>query len=248
MKEQIEIFIEYLYRQKGVSENTRLSYKRDLMKMEQFLVSKGINDLGQITTRDLQRYQHNLETVFKATTVSRHIASIKAFFHYLAERRMVERNIAEGLVAPKIKKKEPERVSLPEAERLLAQPDGNTPKELRDKAMLELLYATGIGVTELLKLQLTDVDLCRGNIVCYEGHKERIVPVGQNAMICLLRYLHMGREQLMGEKECHAVFVNCKGTEMSRQGFWKLIKNYADKAELDCDITPHLLGRSMQAH
>lgn len=249
MKEQIEAFIEFMYKQKGASENTRLSYKRDLLKMQQYLEEKGIVGFREVSEKHLQTYKKYLEAQnFKAATISRHLASIKALFRYLAEKGVIEKDVSEGLVAPRVKRKSPEIVSVTEAERLLAQPDGNTPKELRDKAMLELLYTTGIGVTELLSLQLADVDLCRGNIVCYEGNKEKIVPVGQNAMISLLRYLHMGRESLMGEKECRRVFVNCKGTEMSRQGFWKLLKSYADKAELDCEITPHLLGHSMAAH
>jgi len=249
MKEQIEAFIEFMYKQKGASENTRLSYKRDLLKLQQYLQEMGIVGFREVSDKHLQTYKKYLEAQsFKAATISRHVASIKALFRYLSEVGVIELDVSEGLVAPRVKRKAPESVSVTEAERLLAQPDGNTPKELRDKAMLELLYTTGIGVAELLSLQLADVDLCRGNIVCYEGNKERIVPLGQNAMISLLRYLYMGRESLMGEKECRRVFVNCKGTEMSRQGFWKLLKYYADKAELDCEITLQLLGHSMTAH
>lgn len=249
MKGQIEAFIEYLHEERGASENTCLSYKRDLMKLLKYMSAEGIGNVTEISRKQLQAYVQNLEgQSFKATTISRHIASIKAFYHFLYEKHVVDKDISQCLVAPRVEKKVSESLTVSDAERLLAQPDGDTPKELRDKAMLELLYATGIRITELLSLSLTDVDLCRGHIVCHEGDKERIVPFGQSAMVSLLRYLHMGRESLMGASDCREVFVNCKGQGMSRQGFWKLIKYYADKAELETEITPYTLKHSFVAH
>lgn len=249
MKGSIEAFIEYLQNERAASENTCLSYKRDLLKLDKFLSTNGECCVTDIRPHQLQAFIHNLEIQgFKATTISRQVASIKAFYHFLCEKRVLVQDISECLTAPKIEKKEAETITVNEAKRLLAQPDGDTPKELRDKAMLELLYATGIRITELLSLRLTDVDLCRGHIICHDGCGERIVPFGQNAMVSLLRYLHMGRESLMGESECREVFVNCKGKGMSRQGFWKLIKYYADKAELETEITPYTLKHCFVAH
>lgn len=249
MNEIIDAFIEYLQSVKKKSENTRLSYRRDLTKLEQFLSEKGIVDISQIMQEHLQEYVAYLEQQnFKAATISRHIASIKAFYHFLYQRRIVEIDISEDLVAPKVEKKLPEIISVSDVERLLAQPDENTPKGMRDKAMLELLYATGSRVTELVSLKLEDVNLQLGHIVCRDGDKERKVPFGQQAMVALLKYLHMGRESLTDGKDCPELFVNCSGKPMSRQGFWKLIKHYAGKAGIQAEITPHTLRHSLAAH
>lgn len=249
MNETIEKFIEYLRDVKKTSENTRLSYRRDLRKLEQFLLGEGICETEDIQAAHLQAYVHSLEEQnFKAATVSRHIASIKAFYHFLYEEHLVKEDISNELSAPKIEKKLPEIMTVEEAERLLAQPAGDSPKELRDKAMLELLYATGMRVTELITLQLSDINLQMGYLVCHEGSRERMVPFGQKAMIALLRYLHMGRAELVTDDACQEVFVNCSGKAMSRQGFWKLIKYYVDKAGIDTEITPHTIRHSFAAH
>lgn len=249
MNEKIDAFMTYLHNVKNASENTRLSYRRDLYRLEEFLAKKGICDIVEIQADCLQEYVRSLkEQNFKAATISRHIASVKAFFHFLYEEHIVKENVADGLKAPKIEKKLPEIMTMEEAERLLEQPAGETPKELRDKAMLELLYATGIRVTELITLKQKDINLKLGYIVCRDGSRERIVPFGQKALEALLKYLHKGRHMLTGENDREEVFVNCSGMPMSRQGFWKLIKYYAGKAGIKAEITPHTLRHSFAAH
>lgn len=249
MKGKIEEFILYLQTVKSTSENTRLSYRRDLEKCMTFLQNQGLKKVEEIQPEHLQRYIQDLEKRgLKAATVSRNIASLKAFYHFLCAEGTVSENIAEELTAPRIEKKLPEVLSVAEAEHLMAQPAGNTPKEMRDRAMLELLYATGIRVTELISLKLSEVNIQRGYIICRDGGKERIVPFGHKAMEALLRYLYMGRAILMGDNDCREVFVNCSGQPMSRQGFWKLLKHYADTAGIQKEITPHMIRHSFAAH
>lgn len=249
MKEKIDIFIEYLRSVKKTSENTWLSYRRDLLKLEKYLVEGGIHNVSEIQPEHLKEYVSGLERQnFKAATISRHIASIKAFYHFLCVEGVVETDISEELTAPKIEKKLPEIMTRKDAEHLLEQPDCETAKGLRDKAMLELLYATGIRVTELITLKLSDVNLQMGYIICRDSGKERKVPFGQKTMVALLQYLHMGREQLLDGNNCEEIFVNCNGKAMSRQGFWKLIKYYSEKAGIQTEITPHTFRHSFAAH
>ncbi len=248
MRTGIDAFVEYLHKVKKTSENTRLSYQRDLMKLEKFLFDKGIFNVEEIGSEHLQEYVEQLVGLdFKPATISRHIASVKAFYQFLGAERNLE-DCTEGLMAPKVEKKLPEIMTVEEVNLLLAQPDDDTPKGMRDKAMLELLYATGIRVTELISLSMDDVNLQTGCIVCHEGDRERTVPFGQQAMIALLKYLHMGRVSLIEGNACAELFVNCNGKAMSRQGFWKLIKYYAEKAGIQTEITPHTIRHSLAAH
>lgn len=249
MRENIDTFIEYLREARHSSENTRLSYRRDLDRLRKFLKDEGVEELAQIREAHLKAYIENLkEQKLKATTVSRHVASIKAFYHYLSENKIISEDIAEGLEAPKIEKQLPQVLSVEEAERLLEQPAGEKPKDLRDKAMLELLYATGIRVTELITLKVSDVNLQAAYIECRDGERVRQVPFGQKAAAALFRYLYLGRDKMLGSKECGEMFVNCSGQPMSRQGFWKVLKGYAAKACIDKEITPHTLRHSFATH
>jgi integrase/recombinase XerD len=188
------------------------------------------------------------ENHFAAATISRNVASIKAFVHYLCKEGIIEENIAEGLKAPKIEKKMPEILTPEEVIWLLEQPKGDTPKELRDKAMLELLYATGIRVTELITLKVSDVNMQMGYIICRDGSKERVIPFGAAAKKAMTNYLEKAREVMLFDLKSDILFVNCSGQPMSRQGFWKLIKYYAKKAGITADITPHTLRHSFAAH
>ena len=164
------------------------------------------------------------------------------------QKKELEKDISEPLKAPKIDKKVPEILSTEEVVSLLEQPRGGMPKELRDKAMLELLYATGIRVTELISLKVEDINLQMGFIVCKDAHKERVIPFGAEAKRALLSYLNKSRDAMILNKEEDILFVNCSGQAMSRQGFWKLIKYYAKKAGIDADITPHTIRHSFAAH
>lgn len=249
MENEINAFISYLHNVKKMSNNTEMSYRRDLEKVRLFLEARGITDVRKASAKDLQEYISSLEGQhFAAATVSRNIASIKAFFHYLESEGILSEDISGVLKAPKIEKKIPEILSMEEVVRLLEQPSGNTPKEIRDKAMLELLYATGIRVSELISLQLTDVNMRAGSIICRDRNKERIIPFGKAAKKALAKYLNGTREEMLENKKADALFVNCSGQPMSRQGFWKLIKYYAKKADIKADITPHTLRHSFAAH
>ncbi|MBQ6967426.1 MAG: site-specific tyrosine recombinase XerD [Lachnospiraceae bacterium] len=249
MEQQVLEFISYLHNIKKSSENTRLSYRRDLMKMAAYFKAKGIDDAFLVTEQDMTSYLLYLEkNAFTAATISRNIASMKAFFHYFVKEGKMASNPAESLKAPKIVKKAPEILTPVEVVKLLDQPSGDTPKDLRDKAMLELLYATGMRVTELITLKTTDLNLAMGYVECHDADKERIIPFGNEAKQALLKYLAHSRDVMVDNKEETALFVNCSGVPMSRQGFWKLIKHYAKKAGIEADITPHTLRHSFAAH
>ena len=249
MEREIMNFISYLHNIKKTSNNTELSYKRDLGKMRQYLEENGICGLNDITEEVLDSYIVYLEeNQFAAATISRNIASIKAFFHYLAKEGVIEKDISVGLKAPKIEKKMPEILTPEEVIWLLEQPKGETPKEIRDKAMLELLYATGIRVTELITLKVSDVNMQMGFIICRDGSKERVIPFGAAAKKAMTNYLDKARNVMLFDLQSDILFVNCSGQPMSRQGFWKLIKYYAKKAGIIADITPHTLRHSFAAH
>lgn len=248
MKQEIDLFITYLHNEKKKSENTQLSYRRDLNKLCAFLEERKTQNVGQVDADMLEAYLHSLEEQnFKAATISRNIASMKAFFGFLEKEHIIRSNIAENLQAPKIEKKLPEIMTEEEVAALLEQPAGDSPKELRDKAMLELLYATGIRVTELISLKVNDVNLQTDCVICRDDSKERVIPFGNKARNALLDYLEMGRPNL-AQEEMDVLFVNCNGQLMSRQGFWKLLKAYAKKAGIEAEITPHTLRHSFAAH
>ncbi|MCH5251040.1 MAG: site-specific tyrosine recombinase XerD [Lachnospiraceae bacterium] len=249
MEKEITAFISYMHDIKKTSDNTEMSYKRDLEKLKHFMAGKGISNVASITSEDLDSYVKYLgDNNFAAATISRNVASIKAFYHFLMQEGIVSEDAAEKIKSPKIEKKIPGILSPDEVVKLLEQPGGNSSKEIRDKAMLELLYATGIRVTELITLKKTDVNMKMGVLVCKDANKERIIPFGNAAKAALERYLDDARESMLGDKSSDILFANCSGKPMSRQGFWKLIKFYANKADIKADITPQTLRHSFAAH
>ena len=249
MEHEVNAFILYLHNVKKTSNNTEMSYRRDLQKLQTFLATQQVTDVTKVTATNLNSYVLFLEkNKFAPATISRNIASIKAFYHFMFKEKMVAEDISEALKAPKIEKKLPEIMTTDEVVRLLEQPKGDTPKELRDKAMLELLYATGIRVSELISLKVTDVNLQMGFIVCADANKERVIPFGTKARNALIKYLESARNAMIDDYQSEVLFVNCSGQPMSRQGFWKLIKFYTKKAGIPADITPHTLRHSFAAH
>lgn len=249
MVDEIKGFAQYLTEVKKASKNTVMSYQRDLMQMQAFLGQNGITQPEKVTKTSLNSYILYLEKEGRATTsISRMLASVKAFFHYEYSQGRIKKDPAELLKAPKIEKKAPTILTVAEAKCLLNQPDGRNPKELRDKAMLEVLYATGIRVSELINLKLSDVNLQIGFIMCRDEHKERMVPFGRSAKQALIDYLDIGRTALLKGQSSEQLFINCSGKSMSRQGFWKILKYYAAKAGIEEDITPHTLRHSFAAH
>ena len=249
MEREVQEYISYLHNVKHTSNNTEMSYKRDLLKVCHFMQERGINSATAVKEQDLKAYIHVLEEQkLAAATVSRNIASIKAFVLYLFSEGKIQNDAALCLKAPKIEKKMPEILTMGEVSALLEQANGDSPKEIRDKAMLELLYATGIRVTELISLKVSDVNLPMHFIMCRDPHKERMIPFGTQAHDALERYLGGVRAEMVEDKSSEILFANCSGKPMSRQGFWKLIKFYAKKAGITADITPHTLRHSFAAH
>lgn len=249
MKCEIQEFISYLHNTKGTSHNTEVSYERDLRKLEQFLEGRGIFQIGQVTPTILNAYLMELEqNHFAPSSISRSVASIRAFFHYYCQKNGLRENPADVLKAPKIEKKMPGILTVDEVDLLLSQPKLNTAKGLRDRAMLELRYATGIRVSELISLKISDLNLRLGYLTCTGGEKERAIPFGSTAKRAVEEYLTHAREKLLAGKESDLLFLNCSGKSMSRQGFWKVLKSYAASAGIQQDITPHTLRHSFAAH
>ena len=252
MEQSINIYLDYLTNDKKASQNTILSYKRDLMGLNSYIKKiRGNFLVNDITITDLNSYILELERKHMAnTTISRNISSIKAFYGFLFKNKIVDEDISDKLKAPKISRRVPQAITYEEAQQLLAQPSKNTPKEIRDKAMLELLYSTGIQVSEIVNLTLNDVDLKIGYIVCRDelSNNEKVLPLDKNTVAYLKKYLNIARKEFVSDDTYDIFFVNCKGTQMSRQGFWKLIKHYANKAGIDSDITSHTIRRSLEMH
>ncbi|MBQ9991645.1 MAG: site-specific tyrosine recombinase XerD [Lachnospiraceae bacterium] len=249
IEKAVEGFVSYLHNVKKTSYNTEMSYLRDLNKMRIYLEGRGIERVSQIDENSLRDYIRYLEqNRFAAATISRNIAAIKSWYVYMLKEQMIVYDCAEELKAPRIDKKPPEVLTTKEVEKLLKQPSGKNPKEIRDRAMLELLYATGIRVTELITMEISQLDLQMNYILCKDGNKDRVIPFGPKARVALLNYLENSRKVMVSQQDSKVVFVNCSGKPMSRQGFWKLVKHYAAKAGIKKDITPHTLRHSFAAH
>ena len=249
MEGNIGAFINYLSKEKNASYNTQISYERDLKKLTEYLLQQGITKVQEVSETSLNSYVLFLEKQGKAaSTVSRYIASFKGFFEYCLKQGIISNDPAERLKPPKVEKKFPQILTISETQRLMDGPDLQSDKGIRDRAMLELLYATGIRVSELISLKMEDMNLAMEYVVCHEKSKDRIIPFGGEAKAALVNYFEKTRKQMVGEAESEYLFVNCSGKPMSRQGFWKLIKYYAEKAGIEKEITPHTFRHSFAAH
>ena len=245
----IQDYIGYLHNVKRTSHNTEVSYERDLKKAALYLEGQKIGDLTQVTATNLNSYMLHLEREHMSpATVSRSIAAIRSFFQYLVREHRIQEDPSEQLKPPKVEKKAPSILTIEEVDKLLRQPDEETMKGIRDRAMLEMLYATGIRVSELIHLKIGDVNLQMGYITCTERGKDRIIPFGETAKKALEHYLKKARASFLKGKESEYLFTNCSGTPMSRQGFWKVLKGYAADAGITADITPHTLRHSFATH
>lgn len=247
MREEIERFENHLRMVKHSSDNTIAAYIRDLVKLEKFLKEQGKDSIDEITATNLTTYVLYLERQgLSSATISRSTASIRAFFMYLLRQGRIAQDPSEQLKPPKVEKRVPETLTVEEVNLLLEQPSGDSPKELRDKAMLELLYATGIRVSELITLKVRDINLRMSYICCHDDGKERVIPFESVAKDALIVYMDKARDSMCGDTEY--LFSNCQGSAMTRQGFWKIIKHYAAKAGIDKDITPHMIRHSFATH
>jgi integrase/recombinase XerD len=247
MEQMIGAYISYLGDVKHSSQNTIQSYRRDLNKMQEYFKENGVSEVDEINSTSLGSYVLYLEkSGMSSATVSRSIACIRSFFIFLLGRGMVKGNPTETLKPPKVEKKSPDTLTVDEVTLLLSQPSGESPKEIRDKAMLELLYATGLRVSELINLRVGDVNLDLEFIEVNDNGRLRSIPIGGQAKDALEIYLKDVRPTMV--KSGDYLFANVKGEPMSRQGFWKIIKYYAKKAGIDKDITPHMIRHSFASH
>ncbi|MCI1305828.1 MAG: tyrosine recombinase [Lachnospiraceae bacterium] len=245
----IQEYVGYLHNVKKISYNTEISYERDLKKAADYFHEMDINDVRDVTETNLNSYVLHLEqNHMSPATVSRNIASLRSFFRYLVKEKKLEDDPTEKLKPPKVDKKAPEVLSQEEIALLLKQPNMNTAKGVRDRAMLELLYATGIRVSELIHLRKGDVNLQMGYITCSDQGRERSIPFSAGVGRILGSYLEDAREKLLKGRQCECFFMNCQGNPMSRQGFWKVLKGYARSAGIKKDITPHTLRHSFAMH
>ena len=249
MADHIADYREYLIHEKRSSSNTVSSYVRDLHQFHSYLKELGKTDLRKVKKEQVQSYADWMLAQGKSpASVTRSLVSIKSFYAYLMTRALVKTNPAKGVTTAKIEKKYPQILTSREVELFLEQPQCVDAKSIRDHAMLELLYATGIRVSELISLNVADVNLSAGFIRCESRGKSRIIPLYQVAVKALQDYLRDVRPQIIADEAEEALFVNMSGGRMSRQGFWKIIKYYQEKAQITKDITPHTLRHSFAAH
>lgn len=247
-KKYVENFLSFLQNDKKLSENTLQSYNRDIKLYCNYLEQ---NDIDAIETSedDIKTYLDNLKENGKAvSTISRNLASLRSFYQYLHRTKVVAEDPTLSLESPKIERKLPKVLTSEQVELLLEQPKCTDLKGYRDKAMLELVYATGIRVTELISLNIDDVDLENKTIRCVGKNKERIIPMGSLAINALRDYVEKSRNVLIKDDKDPALFININGQRLTRQGFWKIIKQYKTQANIDVDITPHTLRHSFAVH
>ena len=242
-------FQDYLKNERNSSDNTIASYMRDMRQLSEFLDAHDLPNLLDAGEKELNIYLDFLRRSGKSpATVTRHIATMKRFYQYFFAAGEVIQNPAASLVGEKAEKKLPQILTSKEVELLLEQPECTDAKGYRDRAMLELLYATGIRVTELISLNVSDVSLAVGVIRCRKKDKERVIPLYPKAVKALAEYMEFIRPQMIATPDEQSLFVNVNGERMTRQGFWKIVKTYQAKAHIEKDITPHTLRHSFAAH
>ncbi|MEG0875787.1 MAG: site-specific tyrosine recombinase XerD [Oscillospiraceae bacterium] len=247
--ECLEKYEAYLTDVKKSSDNTISSYLRDIRQLGTFLFSHYDEGYDSVTEEELCEYTASMKAQGKSVpTVARSIASIKNFYKFLINEGVVEENPAAGLVPEKAVQRLPQILTGKEVELLLEQPECTDYKGYRDRAMLELLYATGIRVSELISLDISDINLAAGIIRCRGNEKERIIPLYPAAVRALKEYVEFIRPKMLASADELSLFVNVSGERMSRQGFWKIIKTYQTKAKIEKTITPHTLRHSFAAH
>ncbi|MGG2014199.1 site-specific tyrosine recombinase XerD [Bacillus sp. S10(2024)] len=251
MKDQLQDFIHYMVVEKGLAKNTVVSYERDLKSYMKYLQKvEGIISFHDVTRMHIVSFLHHLKENDKSSkTMARHIASIRSFHQFLLRERVVEHDPSVHIETPQAERKLPKVLSIDEVEALLQTPKATSAFGIRDKAMLELLYATGLRVSELIELNIADVHLTMGFVRCIgKGNKERIIPLGSLAAEAIQHYIEKGRPELFGKQTVEALFLNHHGNRLSRQGFWKILKRLAKEANIQKELTPHTLRHSFATH
>lgn len=246
----IDRFLTYLTAVKGLSKNTLESYGRDILKFAVFLEEKDITGIEQVGYNHILDFlTHLKEMGLRPKSISRALISIRQFFKFLLTEGFIDSDPAFFIRTPKIKRVLPEVLSIEDVEKLLSSPEESSPEGIRDKCMLEVLYATGIRVSELVELRLNDVNFELGYIIAYgKGSKERIVPIGDKAKNKLKEYLDTSRPKLLKSRTSVNLFVTRLGKKMTRQGFWKIVKTYSKKSRITKKISPHTLRHSFATH
>jgi len=256
VREEIERFLSYLTIEKGFSDNTVAAYRNDLYRLAEFAEDEATKR-GSIPTwagfgkQGMMSYQLDFkERNYAATTIARKVAAAKSFFRFLEAEGSIKENLTRNMASPKVGKSLPKPISLSQVRRLLEQPAKfSTPEAKRDMAMLQLLYASGMRVSELISLNLGDVDKDSGFVRCLgKGHKERLIPIYEQAALLVEEYVTEARPKPAQNKEEKALFLNHRGERLTRQGFWQILKHYAEMAELGSEITPHTLRHSFATH
>jgi len=245
----MDSYIDYLKNERSLANNSLFAYERDVRSFIEFLNERNIVDANDINNTFVISYIMNLKNEGKAvSTITRNIASLKSFCNYLRVNNVICHDPVCGIEVPKAEKKIPDFLTVEEVEQLLEQPDDSV-KGRRDRAILEVLYATGVRATELLDLNVDDFNKNMGYIECNSiSSKPRVIPVGELSKKALHEYIGESREHLVKDREESALFVNYNGARMTRQGLWKIIKNYADDAKIEKHITPQILRHSFAIH
>ena len=250
MQALIEEFLNYISVERGLSRNTIDAYSRDLRQFIAFLTQSGYDSVSEVHSHTLVDYLRKLQQEgMKPTSVTRKLAAIRSFFQYLLRERQLKADPSETIDSLKTPQRLPKVLSEREMVRLLEQPGAATPANLRDKAMLELMYATGVRVSELVSLKVGDINMDMGYIRCFgKGSKERIVPMGSSAQLALQNYLNRARPKIVRRAAEDTLFLNHHGRKMTRQGFWQIIQAAARRVDIRITVTPHMLRHSFATH
>lgn len=248
MEKQLKLFFEFLENDKKLSNNTLQSYKRDLKQFKRYIEGCEI-PYNRVNEETMKNYIEYLEELGKKpSTISRCIASIRSFYQYVLKKGKIKNDPTLHIQSPKIEKRVPCVLTSKEVELLLEQPKNVDLKGIRDKAMLEFAYATGMRVTEIISLDIDDVDFKNACVNCRKANKQRTIPLGQMSLKALKDYVDNARDILLKDENEKALFVNVNGKRLTRQGFWKIIKYYKEQAHITKDITPHVLRHSFATH
>ena len=248
MDKQINSFLEFIQKDKKFSDNTYQSYRRDILQYKSYVETNNIN-FSKVKSEDIKTYLKYLQDLNKkSSTISRNLASIGLFYQFELRNNKIKEDPTEGIQSPKIEKRVPNILTSQEVSLLLDQPKNIDLKGTRDKAMLEFAYATGMRVTEIISLNVSDVNLETGYVTCKNGRSQRNIPLGNMSLKALKEYMDNARPALIRNDSEKALFVNVNGKRLTRQGFWKIIKYYKEQAHITKEITPHVLRHSFATH
>ncbi len=250
LEQAVNDYIVFLTVEKGASQNTIEAYSNDVRKLTQYLSDEKINNWREVDSYTIRGYLAFMQAEqITNTTRARNVAALKSFFRFLYVEKYTKNNLGELLDVPRKEKVLPKYLTMEEVERLLEAPNITTPNGCRDKAMLELLYASGLRVSELITLRLNDISFEMAYVRCFgKGSKERIIPLGSYALDALAHYIEVCRPKVANNWQTDTLFLNKNGKGLTRQGFWKLIKKYGREAAITADITPHVLRHSFATH